>query len=70
METFEWTGKEPPGEDNPHPDSGDFFVPRQCRPGEENLADVEWKEQERKWAEDEQNVWNKYLKEDRNRKER
>ena len=25
METYEWTGKEPPGEDNPQPDSGDIF---------------------------------------------
>ena len=28
-------GKEPPGEDNPHPDSGDFFVQRQCIVGQE-----------------------------------
>ena len=70
METYEWTGKEPPGEDNPHPDSGDIFVPRQCWPGEENLTDEEWKELERKWAKDEQNDWAKYLKEERNRKAR
>ena len=31
----EQTGKEPPGEDNPHPDSGDFFVQRQCSVGQE-----------------------------------
>ena len=35
METYEQTGKEPPGEDNPHPDSGDFFVQRQCSVGQE-----------------------------------
>ena len=48
METYEWTGKEPPGEDNPHPDSGNFFVPRQCWPGELELealaaAGFDWK---------------------------
>ena len=47
METYEWTGKESPSEENPHPDSGDFFVPRQCWPGEENLTDEEWKELEK-----------------------
>ena len=70
METYEWTGKEPPGEDNPHPDSEDFFVPRQLWPAEENLTDEEWKELERKWAEDEQSDWAKYLKEERNSKAR
>ena len=70
METYEWTGKEPPGEDNPHPDSEDFFVPRQLWPAEENLTDEEWKELERRWAEDEQGDWNKYWKEERNRRAR
>ena len=70
METYEWTGKEPPGEDNPYPDSGDIFVLRQCWPGEENLTDEEWKELERKWAEDEQSDWAKYLEEERNKKAR
>ena len=37
---------------------------------EENLTDEEWKELERKWAEDEQSDWAKYLKEERNRKAR
>ena len=32
---------------------------------EENLTDEEWKELERKWAEDEQSDWAKYLKEKR-----
>ena len=70
METYEWTGKEPPGEDNPHPDSGDFYVQRQCLPGEENLTDEEWKEMERKWAEEEQSDSDKYWKDERNRKAR
>ena len=70
METYEWTGKEPTGKDNPYPDSGDIFVPRQCWPREENLTDEEWTELERKWAEDEQSDWAKYLKEERNRKAR
>ena len=43
METYDWTGKEPPGEDNPHPD-GDFVVQRQCWPGEENLTEEQLKE--------------------------
>ena len=70
METYEWTGKEPPGEDNPHPDSGDYFVQRKSWPGEEKLTDEEWKEMERKWAEEEQSDWAKYWKEERNRRAR
>ena len=37
---------------------------------EENLTDKEWKALERKWAEDEQSDWAKYLKEERNKKAR
>ena len=70
MDTYEWTGKDSPGKDNPHPESGEFFVQKQSWPVEENLTDEEWKEFERKWAEDEQNDWAKYLKDERNRKAR
>ena len=70
METYDWTGKEPPGEDNPHPDSGDFFLPRQCWPEEENLTEDEWKELELRWSEQENNDWNNYWKEERNKRAR
>ena len=65
MKTHEWTGKKLPGEDNHHLDPRDFFVTQKCWPGEENFTDDEWKEMERKWAEEEQNDWAKYWKEER-----
>ena len=69
METYDWTGKEPPGEDNPHPD-GDFVVQRQCWPGEENLSEEDWKKLELKWSEEERAGWEAHCREERNKKAR
>ena len=68
---YQWTGKEPPGDDNPKPTfDDDVDVEIQCFPGEENLTEDEWKEMEARWAKEELEDWNTFNREERNRKAR
>ena len=73
MDTYVWTGKEPPTDGNPDPNIGhDEWVTVRTGlfPGEEKLTEEEWKEMEKKWREEETEQWALYYKAKRNERAR
>ena len=63
MDTYAWTGKEPPTDGYPDPNIGhDEWVTVRTGlfPSQEKWTEEEWKEMEQKWREEETTQWALY----------